>query len=474
MPVSLTFTAQAAGPSPRTATITGTPAFDAAGSYTIVWTVNDGTGATNATASTNTVLTIANTNQQPAITAPSAVSDTAGTALEPIMATATDADGTDNLTITQSGKPLSLIFTSNSPGVSPRTAQIAGTSSCADQGTYSIVWTVNDGTGATNATASTTTVLTLTPCQNRAPTANPNGPYNGVVGIPVDFNGTGSSDPDGDALTYAWTFGDGGTGSGLMTSHTYADSGLFAVCLTVADRAIGDPGLLSDTKCTTAHITTFLPTRVFTVGGNGTIRLAAGKPKSCFQIEPVGGDYLNSDVNLPSITATYGTATISVDPARTELNSDKDANGIQEITACFTKAQLRILFAGLPSGHNLVTVTIEGDLTTGARFRGTVQVDVVSNGSFTASAASVSPNPLNPASTLYFATSKPGTVKVEMFDLQGRLVRTIVTETFMGAGDHEARIDGRGQRGEKLASGVYFVRGVTADGIFKTSLTILK
>src|SRR5258705_5107673 len=62
-PASLTFTAQVAGPSPRTATITGTPTFTDAGSYTIVWTVNDGTGTTNATASTNTVLTIANANQ---------------------------------------------------------------------------------------------------------------------------------------------------------------------------------------------------------------------------------------------------------------------------------------------------------------------------------------------------------------------------------------------------------------------------
>src|SRR2546428_10373692 len=61
---SLTFTAQAAGPSPRTATITGTPTFTDAGTFTIVWTVNDGTGATNATASTNTVLTIANVRSE--------------------------------------------------------------------------------------------------------------------------------------------------------------------------------------------------------------------------------------------------------------------------------------------------------------------------------------------------------------------------------------------------------------------------
>ncbi|TMQ55047.1 MAG: PKD domain-containing protein, partial [Candidatus Eisenbacteria bacterium] len=427
-PASLTFTAQAAGPSPRTATITGTPAAGSAGSYSIVFTVNDGSGATNATASSTTVLTITGGNHPPTLTQPANMNVDEGKTADQIV-TGSDQDG-DALTFTKASGPLFMTVTTTNN----TTGNVHLAPGFSDAGSYTASVQVSDGKGGTDARSFTITVNPV----NRGPTANPGGPYNGVVGVPVNFDGTGSTDPDGDALTYAWNFGDGGTAVGSMTSHAYADSGDFAVCLTVADRPAGDPNLLSDTKCTTAHITTELPARVFTVGGNGTIRLASGKPKSCFQIEPVGGDYVNSDVNLPSITATYGTATVSVDPARTAIDSDKDANGVQEITACFTKAQLRILFAGLPAGHNLVTVTIKGNLTTGARFMGTVQVDVVSNGSFSAATASVSPNPLNPASTLYFATSKPGTVKVEMFDLQGRLVRTIVTETFMGAGDHEA------------------------------------
>src|SRR2546428_9115762 len=60
-PADLTFTAQAAGVSPRTATITGTPGFNDAGTYSIVWTVTDGAGGTG---TATTVLTIANTNQK--------------------------------------------------------------------------------------------------------------------------------------------------------------------------------------------------------------------------------------------------------------------------------------------------------------------------------------------------------------------------------------------------------------------------
>src|SRR3989442_10796890 len=77
-PASLTFTAQVAGPSPRTGTITGTPAFGSAGTYSIVFTVNDGSGATNATASSTTVLTITPTNQTPSITAPATASGSEG------------------------------------------------------------------------------------------------------------------------------------------------------------------------------------------------------------------------------------------------------------------------------------------------------------------------------------------------------------------------------------------------------------
>src|SRR5206468_6185628 len=109
-PASLTFTAQAAGPSPRTATISGTPAFGSAGTYSVVWTVNDGTGGSNATASTTTVLTISGSDQPPAITAPATASGAENSSEAPRAATASDADAADVLQITQTGKPADLTF----------------------------------------------------------------------------------------------------------------------------------------------------------------------------------------------------------------------------------------------------------------------------------------------------------------------------------------------------------------------------
>ena len=49
------------------------------------------------------------------------------------------------------------------------------------------------------------------------------------------FDGRGSSDPNEDALTYEWDFGDGARGSGVTATHVYAAAGTYDVTLTVSD-----------------------------------------------------------------------------------------------------------------------------------------------------------------------------------------------------------------------------------------------
>ena len=75
---------------------------------------------------------------------------------------------------------------------------------------------------------------------NRAPSADPGGPYGGNEGTAISVDGSASSDPDGDALTLSWNFGDpntvgGGTGSGATPSHVYKENGTYTVTLTVSD-----------------------------------------------------------------------------------------------------------------------------------------------------------------------------------------------------------------------------------------------
>ena len=68
-----------------------------------------------------------------------------------------------------------------------------------------------------------------------APVANPGGSYSGTAGTPVSFNGSASTDPGNEALTYAWSFGDNASGTGATPSHTYAAAGTYTVTLTVTN-----------------------------------------------------------------------------------------------------------------------------------------------------------------------------------------------------------------------------------------------
>ena len=85
---------------------------------------------------------------------------------------------------------------------------------------------------------------------NRLPVIDAGGPYTGKVGEPVNFDASGSYDPDGDLLSYKWDFGDGSIGSGSKLSHTYEKIGKYLIKLNVTDSQ-GN----SDTKTIEVEIT---------------------------------------------------------------------------------------------------------------------------------------------------------------------------------------------------------------------------
>jgi hypothetical protein len=68
------------------------------------------------------------------------------------------------------------------------------------------------------------------------------------------------------------------------------------------------------------------------------------------------------------------------------------------------------------------------------------------------------PNPFNPATEIRFLLRQTGPVDLAIYDLAGRLVRTLARGDRLPAGDHAVAWNGRSDAGAELPSGVYLVR----------------
>jgi hypothetical protein len=85
----------------------------------------------------------------------------------------------------------------------------------------------------------------------------------------------------------------------------------------------------------------------------------------------------------------------------------------------------------------------------------------------------VTPNPMVKSSTLEFVASSPGDAVVQVFDVAGRLVRTLVDQE-LPIGRHSAVWDGRSDGGQVVANGVYFYRISTPDGVMHARFVVMQ
>ncbi len=192
------------------------PNYNGADSFS--YTVSDGNGGSD---SANVSMTV-----NPVNDAPVAVDDSGFTTPQDtpvdiyVLDNDSDVDG-DPLNVSAAGNGAIGTVTNNNGYV---TYQPNPGATGADSFGYS----VSDGNGGSdNANVS---LIVLAP--NQPPTAFFTGGCNGTS---CNFDASGSSDPDGTIVSYAWDFGDGGNGSGITPSHSYAAPGSYTVTLTVTD-----------------------------------------------------------------------------------------------------------------------------------------------------------------------------------------------------------------------------------------------
>jgi PKD repeat protein len=225
-------------------------------------------------------------------------------------------------------------------------------------GTYTVTLTVTDSSGLQSPTSHQITI-------DGPPTASFTGPASGLAGASVSFNGSGSSDPDGSIVGYAWSFGDGTTSAaGPSASHAYSAPGTYTVTLTVTDSS----GLQSSTSHqiaisaarlgkvkvsgTTASVTVACRG---SVGCSFTLQLSVTETKKGGNVVAVTA--ATTKAKTTKKTVVVGTVSVSLSKGRTKTIQIKLNGAGRQLLAKFRtlKVTLAVVSAGKPVSRTTVT-----------------------------------------------------------------------------------------------------------------------
>jgi PKD repeat protein len=198
--------------------------------------------------------------------------------------------------------------------------------------------TSTSSTTTTTPTAATPPAATPAPAppppSNRAPVVStPTATRSATIpGIPVTFSAS-ATDAEGDALTYAWDFGDGNTSTEVSPTYTFQRSGVFMVRVVVRDRESAANAEAPIHVKSVTGVWDYLPTAGdagdFTLNQSGTMvtgtqlsvtQDAAGRRLS--QVDcPVTGTI---QATLPHVILTRAQCTILGATLRFDLSADAD------------------------------------------------------------------------------------------------------------------------------------------------------
>lgn len=145
-----------------------------------------------------------------------------------------------------------------------------------------------------------------------------------------------------------------------------------------------------------------------------------------------------------------------------------DGDGDRDLVLRFRSAE-----TGIRCGD--VSVTLTGVCRDGTRFAGQDAVHTRAREGTGGDdpVLSAAPNPFNPATTINFTTMQAGPASLAIYDVAGRLVRTLASED-LPVGPHTFAWDGRDNAGRGAASGIYMVRLRCADGAATLRMGLMK
>ncbi|MCD6380117.1 PKD domain-containing protein, partial [bacterium] len=227
--------------------------------------------------------------------------------------------------------------------------------------------------------------------------------------LPLEVSFTDGS--TGDITSWSWDFGDDSTSVLQSPSHTYAAPGIYTVTLTVT----GPGG--SDDEIKTDYIT---------VGDVVTASFAASDTSGP---SPLTVDFTDLSTGDPdSWSWNFGDDSTSTDQSPSHIYVDAGS---------FTVT----LIASNVCGQDTTTLDITVTTTTDA-INVPLRFDLRQN----------YPNPFNPTTTIEFTLAGGNRTRLDIFDVTGRLMTTLIDRE-MSKGIHRIA-----WRADRYSSGVYFMR----------------
>jgi PKD repeat protein len=157
-------------------------------------------------------------------------------------------------------------------------------------------------------------------------------------GLTCSFDARASSDADGPIASYAWSFGDGITGTGPTASHSYAAAGSYSVTLTVTDAA-------GTSAQTTRNVAPTAPPTSALVDDQFSRTVASGLGSA-----PTGGAWTTTGA-ATNYAVANGLGTIRTAPASGPLAS------LNAVSVAGADTRLSFSLSQLPTGSGLYLST---------------------------------------------------------------------------------------------------------------------
>jgi PKD repeat protein len=222
----------------------------------------------------------------------------------------------------------------------------------------------------------------------------------------------------GEIVNWEWDFGDGGTATASNATHTFTGAGTFTVSLTVT----GPGG--SHTRTRTDYVTVEEPV------------VAAFSQSETTGLAPLLVEFTDESAG----DATFWFWDFG----------DASTDTVQNPTHTYTsEGDFSVtLVTGNSCSQDTLTLVDAVSVTGISGVDGTVPTRYVLEQNV--------PNPFNPMTTICFELPEPASVRLQIFDISGRHVRTLLPGDAFGAGRQAVVWNGTKDNGRQVSTGVYF------------------